>query len=270
MPATPAFDIANAHHPCGHPDHECHQHTGHDDSHTQHEDGPAPDVNLPSELLVPVAIGARDTPRAEGDPIDALKAIGPEGVPVAVAFTTQAALAHFAKLVGLKQGSYTAIPVSSEDLLAQLAEASETELCVDPASPTERMLRYSEPNVVTRATQPHGDDFHIGPPAAGLPEDHRESLRATAASLPFIEEVWLLEVTSGGSRMGPPSSRPLVVVRQSIPRHHEQFDNAFMELGNRWCETLPRGIAVDMLPHDAPPLDGRLDDECRLYKRATS
>lgn len=230
---------------------------------------PAGTVNLPEQLYVMTATGG-DVREGHDATIEAIKAVGPGGVPVAVAFTARNHLDAFAGMVGLPSGAYDVMEVPTTDLLAQLADAAEPELCVDPGTPSEHHLHYSAPSVIARKADPHGDGFEIRQPSVGLPSEHLDSLRKVAAGLPQIEEVWMLEVAIAASNGSPESVRPLVVVRQSLGRENELFDDAFMELGNQWCETLPRGIAVDMLPHDAPPVEGRLDAACRLYNRSGS
>jgi hypothetical protein len=227
----------------------------------------APAVNLPESLFVPVssAVAGRDN-----GGIEAIKAVGPGGVPVAVAFTARTHLDAFAGLVGLSAGAFGVMEIPTADLLAQLADAAEPELCVDPGTADERHLHYTAPSVIARRHLPHGSGFEVRPPTVGLPVQFLDSLKKVAAGLPQIEDVWMLELALSGQEGEPDSVRPLVVVRQSLERENEMFDEAFMELGNQWCETLPRGIAVDMLPHDAPPVADKLDAACRLYNRCSS
>lgn len=220
-------------------------------------------VDLPEILYVPAL--------ADGGNLEAVKATSPDGKSMPIAFTTVAFLEKFAGAMGLDAGRMKAIKVGTGQLLDDLIASQEPELCVDPLQPTETRLSYNKSGAVRRAVLPHGSTMEVRPTPVPMPQEFLQLLREVAESLPVVEAVWLMEMAIKPEQQdgGPEAElRPLLVVRQTVPEEHEAFHDTFMEFGDRWCEKLPRGVAVDMLPDFAQPVAGSLVDACRVYSRS--
>ncbi|MCK6439894.1 MAG: hypothetical protein L6Q71_06800 [Planctomycetes bacterium] len=226
-------------------------------------------LNLPATLYVPARVRIDDP---SGRDVEAIKAANPEGELVAIAFTNLDALEHFLTVLGLKDKdpSIIAMKVDASHLLEQLASAHEPKLHIDPLQDSESVLHYERQGVVSRHTSPTGAAVEVKPLGFLLPEPFLKTLGSVAESLSSVDVIWCLESTikDAATAEGEPSTRLLLAVKQSIGSDDPLFDAAFMELGDRWCELLPPGIAVDMLPHDAAPLEGKLPDQCIVYQRA--
>lgn len=220
-------------------------------------------LNLPQSLFVPVI-------RAKDGGQEALKAVNPEGKQMPIAFTKVEYLQHFARVTGMDKapGLEYAI-IGTAALLDELAAAHEPQLCVDPMQESEATLSYTKNGATSRQFLPHGTLMEVRPPSFTLPERYIEDLKRVAATLPTVEAVWFMEMAlRKEGDTGDPELRPLLVLRQNVPEGHELFQDAFMEMGDQWCETLPRGMAVDMLPDHAQPVVGLLRDEYLVFKRA--
>ncbi|MCC6572266.1 MAG: hypothetical protein IT462_00625 [Planctomycetes bacterium] len=220
-------------------------------------------TNLPEVLYVP----------ALGDPehFEAVKATGPDGKSLPVAFTTAEYLDHFARATGMDARGVRAVRLATGQLLDDLVASQEPEICIDPMQPSETLLSYNKTGAVRRAQLPHGSIIEVREPGAAMPGEYVKLLCEVAESLPTVEEVWLMEMRVKPERPAAGAEdevRPLLVVRQSVPEEHEAFHDTFMEFGDRWCENLPRGIAVDMLPEFAQPVAGSLRESCRVYSRS--
>jgi len=219
-------------------------------------------LNLPESLFVPMIRGD------DGEP-EAIKAVNPEGKQMPIAFTKAEFLQHFARVTGLdKTKGLECVSVETADLLDQLAAHHEPQLCVDAMQETEATLSYTKNGATSRQFLPHGTLMEVRPASFTLPERYMEDLKRVADSLPTVVAVWLMEMALRKEGVeGEPELRPLLVLKQNVPEGHEQFQDAFMEMGDQWCETLPRGMAVDMLPDHAQPVAGLLRDEFLVYKR---
>jgi hypothetical protein len=219
-------------------------------------------LNLPQSVFVPVIRGK------DGEP-EAVKATNPEGKQVPIAFTTAEFLQAFAKATGLdKAKGLECLSMDTAALLDQLAAHHEPELCVDAMQESETTLSYTKNGATSRQFLPHGTLMEVRPSSVALPERYLEDLKRVADSLPTVETIWFMEMAlrKEGAE-GEPEVRPLLVLRQSVPEGHEQFQDAFMEMGDQWCENLPRGMAIDMLPDHAQPVSGLLRNEFIVYKR---
>ena len=222
-------------------------------------------VNLPETLFAPALA------RAEGEVSNyqLMKATSPEGVSVPVVFTKLEYLQHFAEATGLSKHEPPVghVQVPSGTLLQQLAESGEPEVYVDPLQECETKLSYNGNGVLSKQIAEENAVFEIHKPKVPLDEKFVELLRKVAASLPHIQRVWLMELTISDAEDENkiPIPRPLLVVEQDIDEKHDDYQDTWMELGDQWCEHLPRGTAVDMLPHDAPPVRDHLVDECIVY-----
>jgi hypothetical protein len=220
-------------------------------------------LNLPRTLFVPVL-------RGKGGQPEAVKAVNPEGKQLPIAFTSAEFLKAFAGATGLdKAPGLECLSVDTAELLDQLAAHHEPELCVDAMQPSETTLNYTKNGAVSRQYLPHGTLMDVRPAAFTLPEPHLEELRRVARSIPTVEAVWLMEMAlRPEGKEGDPEVRPLLVMKQSVPEGHPDFQDAFMEMGDQWCENLPRGLAVDMLPDHAQPVLGLLRDELLVFRRS--
>lgn len=227
-------------------------------------------VNLPEVLYAP----ALDK-QGEGDDTSysLMKATSPEGVAVPIVFTKLEFLQHFAKQTGMDkhEPGVGHVQVPTGTFLQQLAESGEPEVYVDPMQENEVRLSYQNNGVLSRQVAEENAAFEIQKPKVPLEPEHIERLRKVAANLAHVERVWLMELkiidTTNENKLSIP--RPLLVVQQDIGEENEDYQDTWMELGDQWCEHLPRGTAVDMLPHNAPPVQDHLDDECLVYTRAT-
>ena len=219
-------------------------------------------LNLPESLFVPVV-------RTKGGEPEAVKAVNPEGKQMPIAFTKADYLRHFARATGLdKTQGFECISIDTSELLDQLAANHEPQVCIDAMQESEATLIYTKNGATSRQFLPHGTLMEVRPPSFTLPERYIEALKRVAASLPTVEAVWFMEMAlRKEGEQGDPELRPLLVLRQNVPEGHELFQDAFMEMGDQWCETLPRGMAVDMLPDHAQPVSGLLRDEFMVYKR---
>jgi hypothetical protein len=224
-------------------------------------------VNLPEILFVP-ALRKADS---DASGFELLKAVSPEGVSVPIAFTKLEFLRHFAEATGLSghQPPIGHVQIPAGTLLQQLAESGEPEVCIDPLQESEARLSYTNNGVLSQQIAEENAVFEIETPKVPLDEQHVERLRKVAASLPHVQRVWLMEMAIRDSADDNklPIPRPLLVVEQDIDEKHDEFQDTWMELGDQWCEHLPRGTAVNMLPHNAPPVKDRLVDSCVVYSR---
>lgn len=222
-------------------------------------------VNLPEKVFVPVV----RKQGKQGDVVEAVKAVNPEGKQIPVAFTKPEYLRQFADATGMsKMSEVKCMEMPTAALLDQLASHHEPEVCIDPMQESEATLSYKKEGAVSRQYLPHGALMDVKAPSFSLPENHLQDLRRVAEELPTIEALWLMEMAiRNEGQEGEPETRPLLVLKQSVPEGHELFQDAFMEMGDRWCETLPRGIAVDMLPDHALPVAGKLSDQFLVYQR---
>ncbi|MCC6465136.1 MAG: hypothetical protein IT463_07340 [Planctomycetes bacterium] len=224
-------------------------------------------VDLPAKLFVP-ALSDHTQP---GGGIQLVRATNPEGTNVPIAFTRMEYLQHFARATGMDKHNppigHVVLPTN--ELLEQLAVAGEPEVVIDPMQESEARLSYQANGVLARQ-QVDDAVFEIAKPASNLADEHLEQLRKVAKSLPHVVRVWLMQITvveKDKEGAEAPAPRPLLVVEQDIGPDHDEYDESFMELGDQWCEGLPRGTAVDMLPHDAPPVKDNLLVECVVYTR---
>lgn len=226
-------------------------------------------VNLPATLFAPALKRAED----KDAPIQMMKATSPDGVSVPIAFTKLEYLQHFAEATGLSKMEPPVghVEVASGVLLQQLAESGEPEIYIDPLQECETRLSYANNGVLSRQVAADDAVFEIHKPKVPLEPSHIELLRKVAASLPHVKRVWLMELSirdkDDDNKI--PIPRPLLVVEQDIGEDHEEYQDTWMELGDQWCENLPRGTAVDMLPHNAQPVAEHLVDECLVYTQAS-
>ena len=223
------------------------------------------DIDLPEKLFVPLA----ELP-AKNEPPSLLKATSPDGRSMAIAFTKLEYLEHFSKETGHtgKNGRLPHIVMPTSALLDELTEAGEPDICVNPLQEDEAILSYNRRGALSRQTLEHGEVMEVHEPPEALPADHLQKLVEVAEALPTVEQIWLMELQikkHGSDKVE--DARPLLVVKQRLAEGDDEFSEAFMELGDRWCELLPRGSAVDMLPHTAPPVAGQLADKYSVYKR---
>ncbi|MHC4841172.1 MAG: hypothetical protein ACYTDT_09490 [Planctomycetota bacterium] len=224
-------------------------------------------INLPETLFVP----AFD--KAEGSTaISMVKATSPEGLSVPIAFTKLEYLQHFAKETGLDkhEPSVGHLQIASGQFLQQLAEEGEPEVVVDALQECETKLSYQNNGTVSQQIPEENAEYEVTAPKVPLDDEHIVRLQKVAESLPHVTNVWLLEI-SIKDKEDPdkiPVPRPLLVVEQDITEENEEFQDTWMELGDQWCEHLPRGTAVDMLPHNAPPVVDHLSDELKVYVKA--
>lgn len=226
---------------------------------------PQTTTDLPSVLFVPAL---EPTPGAAPE---AIKATNPEGKTLPIAFTNVEGLHRFAAATRLDPARLRLLEVKAEELLEQLVAAGEPEVCIDPMSERETLLSYNRAGAVRRAQLPHGAMLEVRPASFALPAEYLELLRDVASHLITVEAVWMMEMEikkEGVTSTDDKEIRPLLVLRQNVPESDPAFHDAFMELGDRWCESLPRGVAVDMLPDFAQPLAGTLPDACLVYRRA--
>jgi hypothetical protein len=152
-----------------------------------------------------------------------------------------------------------------------LEAGHEPQVCIDPMQECETTLSYNREGAVSRQYLPHGSLMEVRQPGFTLPPEYETELRRVAQSLPTVEAIWLMEMCVRPEKAeAEPEWRPLLVLRQSIPEGHPDFQDAFMEMGDRWCDSLPRGIAVDMLPDHARPVEGKLDNRFLLYRRGST
>lgn len=220
-------------------------------------------IDLPETLLLPVA-------EEKDGSVELLKATHPDGRTMPIAFTSLEALRNFALATGMasdgKELQHLEIPARS--LLDQLIAADEPEICIDPMQENETILQYNRRGAVSRQVMEDGASMEVRKPETPLPDKYLEQLREVAVALPTVEAIWLMELEVRPAEADAEvTRRPLLVVRQSVGEDDDAFHEAFMELGDRWCETLPRGIGVDMLPHDAPPVKEHLEVSCLVYER---
>ena len=225
-------------------------------------------INLPDKVFVPVV----RKKAKEGEVLEAVKAVNPEGKNIPIAFTKADFLRHFAQVTGMdKMEAMKCIEMPTSTLLDQLAAHHEPEVCIDPMQENETTLSYQKEGAVSRQYLPHGALMEVRPASFALPETYIDELRRVAEALPTVEAVWLMEMSiKNEGQEGEPETRPLLVLRQSIPEGHADFQEAFMEMGDRWCENLPRGIAIDMLPDHAQPVAGQLRQEFLVWSRTKS
>lgn len=222
-------------------------------------------TDLPSVLFVPAL------KPAPGAAPEAIKATNPEGKTLPIAFTSADELQRFAVVTRLDLTRLRLLEVKAEELLEQLVAAGEPEVCIDPMTERETLLSYNRAGAVRRAQLPHGAMLEVRPASFALPAEYLDLLRTVASQLPTVEAVWLMELEikkEGAAASDDKEIRPLLVLRQNVPESDPAFHDAFMELGDRWCESLPRGVAVDMLPDFAQPLAGALPDACQVYRSA--
>lgn len=225
-------------------------------------------VNLPETLYAP-ALDKEDSANAR---YSLMKATSPEGVAVPIVFTRLEFLQHFAEQTGLDKHEPPVghVQVPTGTFLQQLAESGEPEVYVDPMQESETRLSYQNNGVLSRQVAEENAVFEIQRPKVPMETEHVARLRKVAGGLPHIRRVWLMELKiidkEDQDKLHIP--RPLLVVEQDIGEEHPDYQDTWMELGDQWCEHLPRGTAVDMLPHDAPPVTGHLVDECVIYTRA--
>ncbi|MCF6227578.1 MAG: hypothetical protein L3J82_02785 [Planctomycetes bacterium] len=221
-------------------------------------------IDLPEKLFVP-AINTAATP-------EAVKATSPEGLSVPIAFTKLEYLQFFAKETGLDkhEPSVGHIEIATGEFLNQLAEEGEPELVVDALQKGETKLSYDKSGTVSQQIPEENAAYEVNEPTVPLEDEHIERLKKVATSLPHVLNVWLLEMTirDKDDEDKIPVPRPLLVVEQDIEQDHEEYQDTWMELGDQWCEHLPRGTAVDMLPHHAGPVTDYLKDEVKVYSRA--
>jgi len=219
---------------------------------------------IPEKLFVPA--------RVENGPdggIEMVKASGPDGRVLPIAFTSLDYLKHFAGETGLDKAEPPVghVEIATEELFSQLVSAGEPELCIDAMQECEQFLSYSRRGAVSRQTLDDGSSMEVREPSEPFEAEALAQLCQVAYFLPTIETIWLLElvVTDAKGNESPP--RPLLVVKQNVEEESDAFHSAFMELGDQWCEQLQRGTAIDMLPHDAPPVKDQLKDTLVVYRR---
>ena len=224
-------------------------------------------VNLPEVLFAPAMT------EGEGESVtyNLLKATSPEGISTPIVFTKLEYLQYFAKETGLDQHKPAIghIQIQAGALLQQLAETGEPEVFVDPMQESETKLSYQSNGVLTRQIADTDAVFEIQKPEEEFDSEMVDKLRNVAANLPHVIRVWMMElkITDSTDDDKTPVPRPLLVVEQDIDEEHDEYQDTWMELGDQWCEGLPRGTAVDMLPHNAPPVQNHLNDDCLVFER---
>lgn len=223
-------------------------------------------IDLPEKLFVP----AFKKPK-EGDVYSVVKATSPEGLSVPIAFTTLENLQFFAKETGLDKHEPAVghVEIPAGEFLNQLAEEGEPEVIVDALQKSETKLSYDKNGTVSPQIPDENAEYEVNAPKVPLEQEHIERLKNVAKTLPHVLTIWLLEITISDKddKDRIPVPRPLLVVEQDINDDNEEYQDTWMELGDQWCELLPRGTAVDMLPNHAPPVVDKLSKEVLVYTK---
>ncbi|MCA8939245.1 MAG: enhanced serine sensitivity protein SseB C-terminal domain-containing protein [Planctomycetes bacterium] len=215
-------------------------------------------IDLPEVLVL---IARREEPNGK---LAFIKPRSPEGKDLAVAFTDQSKAQHFVVQTSLRDASLSLVELGTGEVLEGLLASGEVDICINPLDESETYLRYDEPNAIERRGKPDDDAVEVCRPKEELEPALLRTLSRVATEIPVIERIWHLEINERDAKS---SARTLLVLGFVQGTSQDSIDQTFMTLGIDWCETLPRGMAVDMMPLEAVPAGANVTELKPIYQR---
>lgn len=216
-------------------------------------------IDLPEQLILIAA------PDPKSGKLAFIKPRSPKGKDTPIAFTDTAKAQHFVIAANIVELKPQLVEIPTDEVLEGLLTSGEADLCVNPMDATEAYLHYDLPNSIERREAPRPDAVEVCAATEPLAPSLIASLRKVARQMPVVEKIWQLEIRDTTTTE---PMRTLLAVKLIDGATQDDHDQTFMILGVDWCEELPRGMAVDMMPLSATPVEAGVAELEPVYVKA--